>query len=74
MNRLQTMLSISACGPTPRRSAALAGWTKGLELGGISVDLESSIIILDTGVADSWQYARFKKSKAGPADVCSGII
>jgi len=46
-----------------RRAAALAGWTKGLELGGISVDLEMSTIILDTGVADSWQYARFRKTK-----------
>lgn len=46
-----------------RRAAALAGWTKGLELGGISVDLDMGTLILDTGVADSWQYARFKQTK-----------
>ena len=46
-----------------RRAAALAGWTKGLELGGISVDLDMGTLILDTGVADSWQYARFRQTK-----------
>lgn len=46
-----------------RRAAALAGWTKGLELGGISVDLDMGTLILDTGVTDSWQYARFKQTK-----------
>jgi hypothetical protein len=45
------------------RAAALAGWTKGLELGGISVDLDMGTLILDTGVADSWQYARFRQTK-----------
>ena len=35
-----------------RRAAALAGWTKGLELGGISVDLDMGTLILDTGVSD----------------------
>jgi len=47
-----------------KRAAALAGWTKGLELGGITVDLDMGTLILDTGVADSWQYARFKQTKA----------
>ena len=46
-----------------RRAAALAGWTKGLELGGISVDLDMGTLILDTGVSDSWQYARFRQTK-----------
>jgi|TARA_B110000977_G_scaffold200878_1_gene292992 hypothetical protein len=45
------------------RAAALSGWTKGLELGGISVDLDMGTLILDTGVADSWQYARFKQTE-----------
>lgn len=46
-----------------QRAAALSGWTKGLELGGISVDLDMGTLILDTGVADSWQYARFRQTK-----------
>jgi hypothetical protein len=46
-----------------RRAAALAGWTKGLELGAIGVDLDMGTLILDTGVADSWQYARFRQTK-----------
>ena len=46
-----------------RRAAALAGWTKGLELGGISVDFDMGTLLLDTGVSDSWQYARFRQTK-----------
>ena len=46
-----------------RRVAALAGWTKGLELGGISVDFDMGTLLLDTGVSDSWQYARFRQTK-----------
>jgi hypothetical protein len=34
-----------------KRAAALAGWTKGLELGGITVDLDMGTLILDTGGA-----------------------
>ena len=48
--------------PGPRctraNAAALAGWTKGLELGGISVDPDMGTLLLDTGVSDRWQYAR----------------
>ena len=46
-----------------RRAAALAGWTKGLELASIGVDAEQGCIILETGVNDSWQYAFFRKTK-----------
>ena len=53
----------SRASPCTLRAAALAGWTKGLELGGISVDLDMGTLILDTGVADSWQYARFRQTK-----------
>jgi hypothetical protein len=45
------------------RAAALAGWTKGLELACISVDTQTSSIVLETGVNDSWSYAFFRKSK-----------
>lgn len=45
------------------RAAALAGWTKGLELACITVDAQSSSIVLETGVNDSWSYAFFRKSK-----------
>ena len=54
------------------RAAALAGWTKGLELGGISVDLDMGTLILDTGVSDSWQYARFRQTKELTQEARSG--
>lgn len=44
------------------RAAALAGWTKGLELACISVDAQTSSIVLETGVNDSWSYAFFRKT------------
>ena len=44
------------------RAAALAGWTKGLELACISSDTQTSSIVLETGVNDSWSYAFFRKS------------
>lgn len=45
------------------RAAALAGWTKGLELACISSDVQTSSIVLETGVNDSWSYAFFRKTK-----------
>ena len=45
------------------RAAALSGWTKGLELSAITVDLESSSIVLETGVNESWNYAFFRRTK-----------
>ena len=44
------------------RAAALAGWTKGLELACISSDTQTSSIVLETGVNDSWSYAFFRKT------------
>ena len=44
-------------------AAVVSGWTKGLELSAITVDLESSSIVLETGVNESWNYAFFRRTK-----------
>eukprot|EP00245_Coleochaete_scutata_P000727 TRINITY_DN1086_c0_g1_i1.p1 TRINITY_DN1086_c0_g1~~TRINITY_DN1086_c0_g1_i1.p1 ORF type:complete len:447 (-),score=109.54 TRINITY_DN1086_c0_g1_i1:366-1706(-) len=45
------------------RATPLSAWTNALELAAIQVDLPKACLVLNTGVADRWRYAFFRRSR-----------
>ena len=51
-----------------RRADALAGWTNGLEIASLQPDTRAGQLLLETGVAQRWAYASWRKSAAANAE------
>jgi hypothetical protein len=51
-----------------RRADALAGWTNGLEIAALTTDTRQAQVLLETGVAQRWAYAAWRKSGAATAE------
>lgn len=50
------------------RALALAGWMNGLELGCVAPDARTGALLLETGVAQRWAYASWRRSAAADAE------
>lgn len=45
-----------------RRALPLAAWTNGLEIAGVTADVERSSLVLETGVNQRWRYGGWRAS------------
>ena len=50
------------------RASAVAAWTAGYDLAGLSADVANGTLILDTGVSQRWRYARWARSAGADAE------
>ena len=46
----------------------LAAWTSALELASLRVEIPKGCLLLNTGVADTWRYAFYRRSAAADAE------
>lgn len=45
-----------------RRALPLAAWTNGLEIAGVTADVERACLVLETGVNQRWRYGGWRAS------------
>lgn len=51
-----------------RRAEAVAAWTSGVELSAVVADAERACLLLEAGVADRYQYGRYRRTPESTAE------
>ncbi len=56
-----------------KRADALAGWTNGLELAGLTPEARTATLLLETGVSARWAYASWRRSARATAEAAEWV-
>jgi hypothetical protein len=51
-----------------RRAAPMAAWTDGMELSGLTADVDRAFLILETGFNQRWRYGSYKRTPETTAE------